>query len=186
MNMAIQIFETGNGSMNVEMTMQAVMEILEQLASSRIEVVIDGGWGVDALLGRQTRPHIDLDIAIQHRDVPVVRALLEAHGYSDVPRDDTWECNFVLGDGLGHEIDIHSYTFDKEGQHIYGVAYPLESLLGTGTLNGQPVRCITPEWMVKFHAGYKLDENDYRDVKALCQKYGIEMPPEFTDWGFGS
>jgi lincosamide nucleotidyltransferase A/C/D/E len=186
MNMVIWKAETRDRSMNPEMTLPDVLEILDLFASHQIEVVIDGGWGVDALLGRHTRTHSDLDIAIQHTDVPVMRALLEVHGYSDVPRDDTWECNFVMGDGLGHEIDIHSYTFDEEGQHIYGVAYPFESLSGTGTLNGQPVRCITPEWMVKFHAGYDLDENDYKDVSALCQKYGIEMPPEFAIWGFGS
>jgi lincosamide nucleotidyltransferase A/C/D/E len=33
--------------------------------------------------------------------------------------------------------------------------------------------------MVKFHCGYKFDENDYRDVKALCQHFEIEMPPEY-------
>lgn len=33
--------------------------------------------------------------------------------------------------------------------------------------------------MVKFHTGYELDENDYRDVRALCQRFGIEMPSEY-------
>jgi lincosamide nucleotidyltransferase A/C/D/E len=46
-------------------------------------------------------------------------------------------------------------------------------------VSGYPVRCITPEWMVKFHTGYKLDENDYRDVKALCQRFDIPMPEEY-------
>lgn len=26
---------------------------------------------------------------------------------------------------------------------------------------------INPAWMVKFHTGYELDENDYHDVKLL-------------------
>jgi lincosamide nucleotidyltransferase A/C/D/E len=38
-----------------------------------IEIWVDGGWGVDALLGEQTRPHKDLDIAIQQKDVPQLR-----------------------------------------------------------------------------------------------------------------
>ncbi len=33
--------------------------------------------------------------------------------------------------------------------------------------------------MVKFHTGYNLDESDYLDVKALCQRFGIEMPQEY-------
>jgi lincosamide nucleotidyltransferase A/C/D/E len=43
-----------------------------------INIWIDGGWGVDALLGAQTRPHKDLDIAIEERDVAGLSAALEA------------------------------------------------------------------------------------------------------------
>ena len=162
-----------------EMTASDVIEIVRLLDQNRIDVWIDGGWGVDALLGEQTRTHRDLDIAIQHSDVARVRALLKARGYEDVTRDDTRDCNFVLGDDLGHQIDVHSYAFDSTGNHVYGVEYPAESLTGTGSVNGYPVRCISPEWMVKFHTGYEIDENDYRDVRALCQRFGIEMPSEY-------
>lgn len=161
------------------MTAKDVIEFLELLWQHQIEVFIDGGWGVDALLGEQTRTHADLDIAIPHKEVEKIRELLEARGYQEVPRADSWECNFVLGDSQGHEIDIHTYIFDGDGNLIFGVEYPCDSLTGTGSVNGCPVQCITPEWMVKFHTGYPLDENDYRDVKALCQRFGLEMPPEY-------
>ena len=147
------------------MTAQDVIAFIELLTPHHIDVCIDGGWGVDALLGRQTRIHADLDIALQHKDVALIRALLEARGYSDVLRDDTRECNFVLGDDEGHLIDFHSYTFDSSGYIIFGVEYPYDSLKGSGIINGYPVRCITPEWMVKFHTGYTIDEDDYHDVK---------------------
>jgi lincosamide nucleotidyltransferase A/C/D/E len=159
-----------------------VIEFLRLLDENHIKVHIDGGWGVDALIGEQTRPHSDLDIAIEHKNVAIVRALLEARGYQDVPRDDTRDCNFVLGDDQGHQVDIHTYTFDAEGRLIFGVPYPFDSLTGAGVLCGHPVNCISPEWMVKFHTGYKLDENDYRDVKALCQRFGIKMPPEYDEF----
>ena len=164
------------------MTASDVIEIIRLFNENRIEFHIDGGWGVDALLGEQTRPHADLDIAVQHKDVGQIRALLEARGYRDVPRDDTRECNFVLGDSLGRQIDIHSYTFDPAGNHVYGVEYPSDSLTGTGVVGGHPVKCISPAWLVKFHTGYKLDENDYRDVKALCQRFGITMPIEYREF----
>ena len=165
-----------------EMTANDVLEFVQLLNQKHIDVYIDGGWGVDALLGGQTRIHSDLDIAVQHKDVAQIRALLEARGYEDVPRDDTRDCNFVLGDDEGHLIDIHSYTFDSAGNHVYGVAYPYESLSGTGSINGRAVKCISPEWMVKFHTGYRLDENDYHDVKLLCQRFGIELPPEYEEF----
>lgn len=165
-----------------EMTANDVLEFVQLLNQNHIEVHIDGGWGVDALLGRQTRSHADLDIAVQHKDAAQIRALLEARGYTEVPRDDSWECNFVMGDDAGNEIDIHSYTFDSAGNHIFGVKYPFDSLTGTGSISGYPVKCISPEWMVKFHTGYKLDENDYHDVKALCERFGIEIPTEYEEF----
>lgn len=79
-------------------------------------------------------------------------------------------------------MDFHSYTFDDAGNHIFGVKYPFDSLNGTGTINGFPVKCISPEWMVKFHTGYKLDENDYRDVKALCRRFELEIPEEYAEF----
>src|ERR1044071_328631 len=162
-----------------EMTAGEVVEIVQLFEQNQIDVCIDGGWGVDALLGEQTRPHADLDIAIQHKDVAQVRALLAARGYKEVPRDDTRECNFVLGDSQGHQVDIHTYTFDSAGNHIYGVAYPADSMRGSGRIGGYRVKCITPEWAVRFHTGYEVDENDYKDVRALCQRFGLEIPSEY-------
>lgn len=156
-----------------------VMEVLHFLADNGILVWVDGGWGVDALLGEQTRPHADLDIALQHKDVPKLRELLEERGYRDVPRDDTRDCNFVLGDDAGHLVDVHSYTLDSHGKCVFGLPYPADSLTGTGTINGYPVRCISAQWMVNFHTGYELDENDYHDVLALSRRFGIAMPREY-------
>ncbi len=101
------------------MTASDVVDLLQFLEQNHISVCVDGAWGVDALLGRHTRRHSDLDIAIRHQDVPALRALLGAKGYRDVPRADTRDCNFVLGDDQGHEVDVHSYTFDAEGRNIY-------------------------------------------------------------------
>jgi lincosamide nucleotidyltransferase A/C/D/E len=162
-----------------KMSADAVVQLLQLFDQHSIEVVVDGGWGVDALLGEQTRFHADLDIALEHKDVPKLRALLEARGYKDVLRDDTRDCNFVMGDEQGHEVDFHSYTFDAHGTLVFGVEYPLDSLTGTGTIQGYAVKCISAEWMVKFHSGYELDENDYHDVSALCERFGMALPAEY-------
>jgi len=175
MNLAERFDQTNDAGISGEI----VVQLLQLFDQQGIEVIVDGGWGVDALLGEQTRSHRDLDIALQQKDVPKLRALLEAHGYHDVPRNDTRDCNFVMGDGWGHEVDFHSYTFDAHGKLIFGVAYPLESLTGTGSIQSHPVKCIDVEWMVKFHSGYELDENDYRDVSALCKRFGIALPTEY-------
>jgi lincosamide nucleotidyltransferase A/C/D/E len=167
------------------MTSTDVINFCMQLDNLGIEIWIDGGWGVDALLGEQTRPHGDLDIVIQQKDLQKARELLEGQGYKNVERDDTSPWNFVLGDDRGHEIDFHVIIFDNKGNGIYGPAekgsmYPVGSHSGTGIINGYSVRCISPEHMVKFHTGYKLRQNDYQDVSALCEKFGIDYPEEYT------
>lgn len=172
-------FVRGGPILRGETAAADVVAFVELLRAHGIEVCLDGGWGVDALLGWQSRPHADLDIALEHRHVPTVRALLEERGYHDVTRDDTRDCNFVMGDEMGRLIDFHTYTFDENGQLTFGLDYPPESLTGSGTVAGVPVRCITPEWLVKFHSGYELDQGDYHDVRLLCEKFGIPLPDEY-------
>ena len=167
---------------NPEMKGEKVLELIQLLNQNGIEIIIDGGWAVDALIGEQTRPHEDLDVAVDHKDVPRIRELFADIGYEEVIRDDSRDCNFVLGDDCGHLVDFHSCTFDLSGNNIFGVAYPFESFQGTGCINGVKVRCITPEWLVRFHTGYELDENDFHDVKLLCLKYDINIPDEYSDF----
>ncbi len=170
-----------------EMTSADVIDFYTKLENLGIKIWIDGGWAVDALLGKQTRPHADLDIVIQQKDIQKARELLEAQGYTDVERDDTSAWNFVLGDDKGHEIDFHAFVFDDKGNGLYGpiekgVMYPAASLSGTGTINGHTVRCISPEYMVKFISPwlYKLREKDFKDVSALCERFGIDYPEEYA------
>ena len=46
----------------VEMPAELVPEVLGALDEAGVEAWLAGGWGVDALLGEQTRPHLDLDL----------------------------------------------------------------------------------------------------------------------------
>ena len=162
-----------------------VIDFYRAMEHSSITVWIDGGWGVDALLGRQTRPHSDLDIATQQEDAANIRALLESQGYREIKLEIARPHNFVLGDDKGHEIDVHVIALDVKGNGIYGPPengemYPAASLAGIGTIAGHPVRCISPEWMVRFHSGYELKPKDLHDVSALCEKFGIELPEEYV------
>ena len=51
---------------DAEMSGDVVVQLMQLFDQNSIDVVVDGGWGVDALLGEQTRSHGDLDIAVQH------------------------------------------------------------------------------------------------------------------------
>ena len=56
------------------MTEQDVLRFLDLCEEVGLDIIVDGGWGVDALLERQTRRHRDLDIALPMEDVPRIRA----------------------------------------------------------------------------------------------------------------
>jgi lincosamide nucleotidyltransferase A/C/D/E len=165
------------------MTAEEAAGLIRLFEENGIEVYVDGGWAVDALLGEQTRAHQDLDIALPQKHVARLRDLLSLKGYREQPRPDTWECNFVLADAGGNEVDVHSYTLDEAGNNVGGVAYKREHLTGRGVINHYAVKCISPEWLIRFHSGYALDENDYRDVGALCERFGITLPEEYRRFG---
>ncbi len=170
---------------STEMTADGVLDFLDLVERLGVRVWLDGGWAVDACLGEQTRRHGDLDIVVEQPDVETVTGALRAQGWSDVPRDDTRPENFVLGDGAGGEVDFHVIALDEAGDGVYGPPengerYPAEALSGRGVVAGRRVACISPEWLVRFHSGYEPDEDDWADVKALCDRFGIPVPEDYV------
>src|SRR5689334_11001386 len=92
-----------------------VIRLYELFRKNGMTIWVDGGWGVDALLGHQTRLHKDVDIAIQEKDVPRMRELLHNEGYQEIKLESARPHNFVLGDTKGHEIDVHVIVLDANG-----------------------------------------------------------------------
>lgn len=94
------------------MSAASVVEILDWLSAGDVHVWLDGGWGVDALLGEQTRDHQDLDLIVLAEDASRMRDLLSRHGFG---LDHGPEWNFVLRDERGRELDVHPVRFDDQG-----------------------------------------------------------------------
>lgn len=166
------------------MTAETVVDVYREMQKQGVQLWIDGGWGVDALLGQQTRPHGDLDVEVQKKDLAKFDSYLRSQGYSDILRGDTSPHNYVLATNDAKWIDLHVIELDDQGNGLYGPAektfmFPAAALTGTGKILDQEVRCISPEWMVKFHSGYQLRPSDFHDVLALCAKFGIEVPEEY-------
>ncbi len=161
------------------MELKTVINLYNKLENNGIKIWVDGGWCVDALLGKQLRPHKDLDIAINWGDVPKLRGLLEKDGYKQIKEDSKW--NFVLADSNGNEIDVHAFVYDENGKVVDGIMYPAESLTGTGVINNQTVRCISPKYMVLFLAPWihKWPEKYLEAVKLLCEKFKLNLPKEY-------
>src|SRR5437879_1467332 len=61
---------------------QDVVDLYLALLHEGVQVWVDGGWGVDALLGRQTRPHKDFDAIVAFDDLPLVTAVLANRAFT--------------------------------------------------------------------------------------------------------
>jgi len=36
------------------------------------------------------------------------------------------------------------------------------------------------QWLVRFHTGHEVDATDWADVSALCKRFGIPVPSEYS------
>src|SRR5262249_33186431 len=172
---------SGTLSMMLSKDVVVIVRLLEQ---AHCPVWIDGGWGVDALLGEQTRPHADLDLAIALANVPDAKDILtNMLGYGIA--QDELPTRLELRDSQDRRIDLHPVVFDKQGngrQQLqdgsWGI-YSSSGLAGSGSIGGYAVRCLNPELQLRFHVGYEPDEDDRHDVELLCRYFGLELPDEY-------
>src|ERR687893_1056548 len=147
-----------------------VIELYSALRAEGVRVWVDGGWGVDALLGRQTRPHKDFDAIAAFEDLPALTRFLSGRGFA---LKLIWENNrwapsseplamigressaveaataFVLEDGLGHELDFHVVRFDELGRGVPAwdcdFVFPPEAFAGLGNIGDARGGCFSGE-----------------------------------------
>lgn len=175
----VKNMKTDLSKKNLNMTSSKVLDLYNWCKENGIAIWIDGGWCVDALLGKQTREHADLDIAVQRKDNAKLRKLLDNNGYKEKKRNDSSEFMYVMDNEAGKSIDVHVFEYDENGKNIYGIEYPFGSLTGRGIIDGQDVNCINSKFMFQFKTGYEPKEKDLQDLRALSEKFGFELPIMF-------
>src|SRR4051794_700622 len=72
-------------ALNVPFTQDDVVAVLDAFDRAGVQGWLAGGWGVDALVGHQTRPHTDLDLVIRSEDLERILAVLHGRGYRRGP-----------------------------------------------------------------------------------------------------
>lgn len=166
-----------------EMTAEELIRVIECLEEAGIEVWLDGGWGVDALLGEQQRGHDDLDLVVDLADVPRLKEVLTRNGYAVL--GGAPPMSFYMVDSAGRQVDVHPVAFNEHGDGIYKLetgkewAYPAAGFAGTGLVLGRHVRCLSPEVQMLVHAGYELGNKDHHEIRALQVKFGVAPPPGY-------
>jgi lincosamide nucleotidyltransferase A/C/D/E len=166
------------------MASEDVLLVVEVLEHAHITVWIDGGWGVDALLGMETRHHADLDLAIALSDVTAATDLLRT-GLGYAVSLNQMPTRLELADKRDHRVDLHPLVFDVQGngrQQLpdgsFGI-YTASGLAATGFIAGHAVCCLTPELQLQFHLGYDPDEADRHDVARLCRHFALPLPDPY-------
>ena len=94
-------------------------EILEMLSEASVKVFLDGGWGVDALIGRETRTHNDIDLFVEKKDFSKAISVITWKGYREVVMDYTTDSHTVWKDDNGRIIDLHSFEYVEDGNLKY-------------------------------------------------------------------
>lgn len=166
------------------MNRDEVLRVLDALEAVGIRAGISGGWGIDALLRRETRPHGDVDLGVGTGDVDHAIEAMRPLGYA-VTLDER-PARVVLQSDVG-QVDLHPIVWDASGVGVQtGLAgelfdYPAGSLDAEGEIAGRTVRCATPELQLSFHTRYEPREHDRRDMAALAAEFGLPLPPSYLD-----
>jgi lincosamide nucleotidyltransferase A/C/D/E len=113
------------------MTPDDVVAVLDRLDAAGIEWWVEGGWGVDALLGEQTRDHRDLDRGIHQEDAARVEATLAEYHRVETGE---WPRFLVLDDEEGRRVDLT----------LAGAVHRDDAeTRGVGRIAGRQVRCLS-------------------------------------------
>jgi lincosamide nucleotidyltransferase A/C/D/E len=161
------------------------VRLLGEFDRAGIEVTVGGGWGVDALLGKQTRQHSDLDLWLPAADLAALLSALVGAGIDRIhpwPGDRPW--NFVLHDGHRLRVDLHLYEALPDGSIHYGSVldghrFPVAAISCQGSIAGRPVRCEAPKWALRWHTGYPARDVDRHDVALLAEHFDLPLPDSF-------
>jgi len=166
------------------MEAQDVLDVLTVLADAGVSPTLEGGWGVEALLGAQHRDHDDMDLVIDLRDVePAVYALSQV-GFDVVDHEGPEAVR--LGDRYDRVIDLRPVASDAAGNGWVATRspeqgppdFPAESFT-YGWVAGRQVPCISPDLQAALHRGYEPRDSDIEDVVRLGERFATPVPAEF-------
>lgn len=159
-----------------------VLWIVHALDAVDVPYGIGGGWGVDALLGRQTRRHHDLDLVLMdfERDEPRARDALAPLGFHRIHHSrasSVWmPRRSLLDDDRGRCIDL--VNIDDERLHAgLGAARSSageratdrSTIFGFGTIRGHQVACLSAEVQTLFHSDFELRAHHRQDAARLLR-----------------
>ena len=148
-----------------EETLFMILDIFESL---NVTYWLDGG-GVDALYGKQTREHRDVDINFDADKTNEVLSKLKEIGY--VVETDCMPVRVELAHPQYGYLDIHPFVIDGDTvkqANPEGCYWEFsQNLFGETVYKGKRIPCISLEGQLLFHSGYEPREQDLHDMGLL-------------------
>jgi lincosamide nucleotidyltransferase A/C/D/E len=147
-----------------------LLEILDLLDSLNIRYWIEGGWGVDILLGKENREHRDIDVDFDGEYTGILLDALNRRGF--VITTDWSPSRIELHHTKLGFIDIHPLIIQEDGSakqaDPQGGWYEFKAEgFSSALFEGRLIPCITAQAQKCFHKGYELREIDLIDLKNL-------------------
>ena len=161
-------------------TADDVVALIGLLERKRLAYWIAGGWGIDALVGRVTRDHHDLDLHIDLDRVVEVTRLLEDWGYTKTL--DQAPVRIKMTHPSGKVVDLHPLRIDSDGSGHGPMldrgnwVIPVEGLNGQGTIKDLTVSCVSVGELIRDHCEFEPRAVDWDDMELLAETFGFHLP----------
>ena len=149
-----------------------VVEVLDALENAGVIAACAGGWGIDALAGKQIRIHRDLDAIIATRDLDKATAALAELGYEEWYRLTDAGTFGVEGPQITASVIFRDKRFLVVDLILFDDPHDIFTYV-RGSISGHPVTCLSPQDQITSHRGLTLSR--YRKDRQLL--YGLIESP---------
>src|SRR6202035_4200358 len=168
------------------------VEVLTLLQAAGVRACLVGGWATDAILGRHTRAHADIDLAIDAACEATARASMERAGFhvaNELPVGGWLSVQVKMIDGLRRAVALHPVDLEawaapagpesiRQGARELGMA-EFGDVFATGRLAEQDVPSLSPVAQLVLRCDHEIRDSDRQDVEALCRRFGLPPPPPY-------
>jgi hypothetical protein len=163
------------------MPLGEVLRVTARLDAAAAQYWLGGGWGLDSLLGFQSRIHHDIDLVLKDYDeaLPTVTTALQDLGYAMIsadrsaawlPRRTTFmnvKARVIEVLGVDWEMVDAAWTLLGSERPASVTRQARQHFFTTGSLADRPVPSLTREAQTLFHLGYRQKPRDRRNIERL-------------------
>jgi lincosamide nucleotidyltransferase A/C/D/E len=157
-----------------------VLEILGALATAGVQTWLAGGWGVDALVGAQTREHKDLDLVVDGEQLAAAFAALHALGFRRVGESEPGAQRLVPESLMPHRELVQDHLARTVDLHPVEIAtWPggVDEPFATGTIGEQSVDCLSLGAQAAAHQGFELAAEHQANLRCIERVAAAQRTP---------